>query len=134
MPKILIIENEAVLREEIFDWMRFEGYEVVSAADGLAGLQEAILHQPDVILSDITMPYLDGYGVLAALRENPQTASIPFMFMTALSSQEAIEKGMGIGADDYLTKPFGLNELLQRVQRLLEKPATQQNSLQDSEE
>jgi DNA-binding response OmpR family regulator len=134
MPKILIIENEAVLREEIFDWMRFEGYEAFSAADGLAGLREAIQQQPDVILSDINMPYLDGYGVLAALRENPLTVTIPLIFMTALSSEEAIEKGMGLGADDYITKPFDLNELLLRVQRLLEKGAKQETLLQDPEE
>jgi DNA-binding response OmpR family regulator len=134
MSKILIIEDESIIREEIFDWMSFEGYEAFSAADGLAGVHEALHHQPDLILCDITMPHLDGYGVLAALREKPLTAKTLFIFMTALSSQEAIEKGVSLGADDYITKPFTRSELLQRIQSHLEKRAMQQKSPPNTEE
>jgi DNA-binding response OmpR family regulator len=134
MSKILIIEDETIIREEIFDWMSFEGYEAFSAADGLAGIHEALHRQPDLILCDINMPHLDGYGVLAALREKALTAKIPFIFMTALSSQEAIQKGMSLRADDYITKPFTRSELLQLIQNHLEKGAIQQKSPQDTEE
>src|SRR5215471_14572483 len=78
MTKILVIEDEAMLREEVVDWLTFEGYEAVGAEDGLAGVEQAAQHLPDLIVCDITMPRLDGYGVLLEIHANPTTADIPF--------------------------------------------------------
>lgn len=131
MMKILVIEDETILREEVVEWMKWEGYEVFSASDGIAGVNEAFQHQPDLIICDITMPLLDGYGVLLELRANPSTAAIPFIFVTARALHEDVRKGMSLGADDYITKPFTRMELLQAVQTRLEKIAVQQQQRQD---
>lgn len=124
--RVLIIEDETGLREEVIQWMELEGYEVFSATDGVAGVNEAFQHQPDLIVCDITMPLLDGHGVLLELRANQSTSAIPFIFVTARSSHEDVRKGMSLGADDYITKPFTRVELLQAVQIRLEKKALQE--------
>lgn len=115
MTKILVIEDEGILRDEVIQWLMLENYEAFGAGDGLEGVREAFQHQPDLIICDITMPHLDGYGVLLELRTNPATATIPFIFVTARAAHEDIRKGMISGADDYITKPFTRLELLGAV-------------------
>lgn len=123
MAKILVIEDENLLREEILEWLTLEDYDAVGAPDGMAGLQAVRDQLPDLIVSDITMPKLDGYGVLLELNATPTTAGIPFIFMTARASQEDIRQGMNLGADDYITKPFTRLELLQAIETRLQKRA-----------
>src|SRR5258708_24651048 len=123
MTKILLIEDEARLREEVAEWLTFEGYEVISAEDGVVGVEYATRDLPDLIISDITMPRLDGYGVLQYLRGLAETAMIPLIFLTALADKSAMREGMGLGADDYVTKPFALKELLDAIATRLERQA-----------
>lgn len=121
MAKILVIEDEQHLREEIVDWLNFEGYEVIGAENGLVGVELLRQHLPDLILSDIMMPYLDGYGVLLEVRSNPATINIPLIFLTAKAAREDFRRGMGLGADDYIAKPFERLELLESIQMRLDR-------------
>src|SRR5689334_13856266 len=121
MTKILIIEDEQILREEVTKWLQLEDYETFNAPDGLAGISEALAHKPDLIICDITMPLLDGHGVLLELRANPVTVDTPFIFVTARAAYEDVRQGMDLGADDYIIKPFGRVELLQAVRTRLGK-------------
>jgi two-component system, sensor histidine kinase and response regulator len=134
MTRILVIDDETLLSDEVVEWLILEGYEVFSAADGIAGVNEVFRRQPDLIICDITMPQLDGHGVLLELRANPSTATIPFIFVTARASHDDVRKGMSLGADDYITKPFTRMELLQAVQARLEKIALQQQQRQNEVE
>jgi two-component system, sensor histidine kinase and response regulator len=126
MTKILVIEDETILREEILKWLSLEDYETFGASDGVAGVNEAFQRQPDLVISDITMPLLDGYGVLAELRANAATADTPFIFVTARAAYEDVRQGMDLGADDYITKPFSRIELLQAIHTRLDKKAIQE--------
>src|SRR5258708_24986535 len=103
MTKILLIEHEAILRGEVAEWLTFEGYEVISAEDGVVGVEYATRDLPDLIVSDITMPRLDGYGVLLEMHANIATAHIPFILVTARASHEDIRHGMALGQHDYIT-------------------------------
>jgi signal transduction histidine kinase len=123
MTKILTIEDETTLREEIIDWLTFEGYEVTGAADGIEGVNAAVINPPDLIVCDISMPRMDGYGVLLALQANTALQSIPFIFLSAKTDHEDIRKGMQLGADDYMTKPFHRLELLKAIRARLMKKA-----------
>ncbi|MBX3011867.1 MAG: response regulator [Caldilineaceae bacterium] len=125
MTKILVVEDEAILREELVDWLILEGYEALGAEDGMVGVELALRFVPDLIICDILMPRLDGYGVLLEVHANPAMASIPFIFVTARVAHEDIRKGMELGADDYITKPFTRLELLQAIQGRLAKRAAQ---------
>lgn len=127
MTTILVIEDEQILREEVVKWLKLEDYETLSAPDGLAGVSEALAHKPDLIVCDITMPILDGHGVLVELRANPITADTPFIFVTARAAYEDLRQGMDLGADDYITKPFGREELLQAIRTRLGKKAVEEN-------
>lgn len=131
VTKILVIEDEAVMREEILEWLRLEEYEALGAEDGMAGVEEACRYLPDLIVSDIMMPYLDGYGVLLEVHANPTTVHIPFIFLTAKAAHEDIRKGMELGADDYITKPFTRLELLQAIQARLVRKAVQEQAYFD---
>ncbi|MEH2324202.1 MAG: EAL domain-containing response regulator [Nostoc sp.] len=124
MPKILIIEDEEAVRENILDLLEAEDFETIGAANGRIGLHLAISEVPDLILCDMMMPQLDGYGVLTALRQEPSTATIPFIFLTARSAKSDFRQGMNMGADDYITKPFTRAELLSAIINRLEKYAT----------
>lgn len=124
MPKILIIEDEEAVRESIFDLLEAEDFEIIAAANGRIGLHMAIAEIPDIILCDMMMPEIDGYGVLTALRQDPLTATIPFIFLTAKSAKSDFRQGMDMGADDYITKPFTRGELLSAIMNRLEKYAT----------
>jgi len=121
MPKILVIEDEESVRENLLDLLEAENFETVMASNGKIGLNVAMLEHPDLILCDMMMPELDGFGVLAALRQNPSTATIPFIFLTANSARSDFRQGMNMGADDYLTKPFTRSELLSAILNNLEK-------------
>ena len=124
MPTILVIEDDIAIQEAIVDILELQGFQVLSAPDGVAGVAQAREHRPDLILCDIMMPFLDGYGVLSRLRQYPQTATIPFIFLTARTTQADFRQGMQLGADDYLAKPFRPAELVAainlRLQRQLE--------------
>ncbi|MEH2438105.1 MAG: EAL domain-containing response regulator [Nostoc sp.] len=124
MPKILIIEDEEAVRENILDLLEAENFETIAAANGRIGVDLAISEVPDLILCDMMMPQLDGYGVLTALRQNPSTVTIPFIFLTAKSAKSDFRQGMNMGADDYITKPFTRAELLSTIMNRLEKHAT----------
>ncbi len=121
MTTILVIEDEAAIRENLTDLLEAEGYEVVSAANGRLGVQLARQHLPDLILCDILMPELDGYGVYQELRQDPVTAIIPFIYLTAKANQADIRAGMALGADDYLIKPFTREDVLQAIATRLAK-------------
>lgn len=124
MPKILIIEDEESVRENILDLLEAENFETIAAANGRIGVHLAISEVPDLILCDMMMPQLDGYGVLTALRQDPSTVTIPFIFLTAKSAKSDFRQGMNMGADDYITKPFTRAELLSAIMNRLEKHAT----------
>ncbi len=122
MPKILVIEDEALVRANILEILDSSGdFDALGAENGLVGVRLAQEHRPDLIVCDIMMPELDGYGVLEALRADPATAAIPFIFLTAKADQGDLRFGMNLGADDYLTKPFRRTELLMAISTRLEK-------------
>lgn len=130
MYKILVIEDERVIRNNLLKLLSAEGFQSIGAENGNHGLQLAQSEQPDLIICDILMPALDGYGVLKALQQNPKTASIPFIFLTAKADRSEWRQGMNLGADDYLTKPFTRSELLAAITSRLQKKVslTQQHS------
>jgi two-component system sensor histidine kinase/response regulator len=121
--KILLIEDEAHIRDEVLDWLRFEGYEAIGATNGRLGLEAARQELPDLILCDIAMPEMSGHEVLAEARANVQMKQIPFIFLTAAAERESVRKGMEMGADDYLTKPFTHAEVLNAIHTRLDKRA-----------
>lgn len=119
MTKILIIEDEKHTRENLATILEMEGYEPLTAADGVAGVDAARKGSPDLIICDVTMPKLDGYGVLAKLRNEEGTASVPFIFLTAKGDRPDVRAGMNLGADDYLTKPASAEEVLAAIETRL---------------
>lgn len=121
MTKILVIEDEAFVRGNIIMLLELENYEVRGAENGLIGVQLAEEQPPDLIICDIMMPQLDGYGVLNSLRNNPSTATVPFIFLTAKTAKEDLRQGMELGASDYLEKPFSREELLKAIQTQIKK-------------
>jgi CRP-like cAMP-binding protein/CheY-like chemotaxis protein len=123
--KILIIEDNNDIRENVVEILELAGYSVFEASNGRTGVDLAIKNIPDIILCDIMMPELDGYGVLYMLNKNPVTAAIPFIFLTAKAERVDLRKGMEMGADDYLTKPFDDMELLSAVESRLKKKEAQ---------
>jgi two-component system, sensor histidine kinase and response regulator len=123
MKRILVVEDEDHLRESIADMLELEGFTPIQAENGEIAVQLARQHQPDLIICDIMMPELDGYGVLTQLHSDPATARIPFVFLTAMADRQPMRRGMDLGADDYLTKPFTINELLSTINTRLEKHA-----------
>ncbi|MGK0307540.1 MAG: DNA-binding response OmpR family regulator/AraC-like DNA-binding protein [Urechidicola sp.] len=121
MRKILIVEDTLAIREEIFDILSMENYEVFQAENGLTGFEMALKEQPDLIISDILMPDLDGYEMFEKLQINKNTASIPLIFLSAKSEKEDVRTGMNLGAEDYLTKPLNINDLLNAVKSKIKK-------------
>ena len=122
--KILIIEDDEVIRENTAEILELSNYEVETAHNGKVGVAKAKELQPDLIVCDIMMPELDGYGVLHILCKNPETSSIPFIFLSAKSEKSDIRKGMALGADDYLTKPFEEMDLLNAIESRLKRSDT----------
>ncbi|MBS1618837.1 MAG: response regulator, partial [Bacteroidetes bacterium] len=121
MKKILLIEDNADVRENTAEILELAKFQVVTAANGKIGVDMAIKEKPDLIICDIMMPELDGYGVLHMLGRQTETASIPFIFLTAKTERADIRKGMEMGADDYLTKPFDDIELLNAIETRFRK-------------
>lgn len=121
MKKILLIEDDRIMRENMAELLDLVGYQVELARNGKEGVEKAQLLLPDLIICDIKMPLLDGYGVLHILSKDSNTATIPFIFVTAKTERSDLRKGMELGADDYLTKPFEDTELLKAVETRLKK-------------
>ena len=115
MATVLVIEDEAGIRENIQDLLEVEGFDVLTAADGDMGIKLAINRMPDIVISDIMMPGVDGYGVLESLKNHEATCTIPLVFLTAKQEMKDLRQGMVLGATDYLTKPFRNQELLEVV-------------------
>ena len=119
--QVLVIEDEAQTRDIFLDCLNLKGFDAIGASDGQLGLALAQQHLPSLIVCDILMPEMNGYQVLSALRENPKTAMIPLVFLTAKNSTRDIRKGMQLGADDYISKPSTLGDFLKTVSTQIEK-------------
>ncbi|MCT7949567.1 response regulator [Ancylothrix sp. C2] len=124
MKKILVIEDEKPVLSNIVEILTSGGFFPLCAENGITGIELAKENLPDLIVCDIMMPHLDGYEVLTELRSNPPTAAIPFIFLTAKADKTDLRQGMNLGADDYLTKPFRRQELLEAVSSRLAKHET----------
>ncbi len=124
VKKILVIDDHEPMRRNILMILEMEGFRPLGAANGEAGLELARKEMPDLILCDIMMPGLDGYGVLQALRDEHETATIPFVFLTAKGEKLDVRVGMNQGADDYLAKPVGHEELLAAISTRLDRKRT----------
>src|SRR5690606_28276259 len=123
MKRVLLIEDDTVLRENTSELLELSGYEVTTAPNGNAGVETAKKVLPDIIVCDIMMPELDGYGVLESLSKNESTKHIPFIFLSAKTERKDVRKGMDLGADDYITKPFEEEELINAIESRLAKAA-----------
>lgn len=121
MKRILVIEDNQQILENIEEILELSNYHVITALNGKLGVELAIKNKPDLILCDIMMPELDGYGVLHMIQNNSELEQTPFIFLTAKTEQSEIRKGMSLGADDYITKPFDSTDLLKTVERRLRK-------------
>lgn len=121
MKTVLLIEDNEDIRENMAEIMELANYKVLTAPDGKQGIEMAVKHKPDVIVCDIMMPVLDGYGVIHMLQKNEETRNIPFIFLTAKAERAEIRKGMELGADDYITKPFNGTELLNAIESRIRK-------------
>lgn len=121
MKKILIIEDHTVLRENTAEFLRGQDFEVFTAEDGLLGVQQTLKHSPDLILCDISMPNMNGYDFYKTIKQIKVTATIPLVFLSAKTENEDIRAGMQLGADDYITKPFSLFELVKVINTRISK-------------
>lgn len=121
MKKILIVEDNALLRDNISEILALEGYNVISAANGQEGVDMAIKENPDLIISDVNMPKKDGFQMLEELRAISETELTPFIFLTVKNSMNDLRQGMNLGADDYIAKPFEMDELISAVQNRFSK-------------
>jgi len=119
--KILVVEDTLVIREEICDILEMEGYQILQASDGKIGYEMALKESPDLIISDILMPSLDGFEMFEKLQARTGTSAIPLIFLSAKSKKEDIRIGMNLGADDYLTKPINIKDLINAVQNKIKK-------------
>src|SRR3989440_11210223 len=124
MPKILVIDDDDALREIVEISLEHAGFEVIEADNGAIGVQNACAQLPDLILCDVRMEKMDGYRTLAALRQGTATASIPVILMTGQADTAGMRQGMELGADDYLSKPFTVPQLLAAVNARLKKHPT----------
>jgi CheY-like chemotaxis protein len=121
MKRILLIEDNHEIRENTAEILELDGYEVITAENGKIGVELASSSKPDLIICDIMMPVLDGYSVLHLLTKNPDTENIPFIFLTAKADRQDFRKGMEMGADDYITKPFDDVDLLNAIESRFKK-------------
>lgn len=128
MKTILLIEDDIVLRENTAELLELSNYNVISATDGKAGIAMAKKQLPDIIVCDIMMPELDGYDTLKILSQNKTTKYIPFIFLSAKTEHKDVRKGMNMGADDYITKPFSEEELISAIESRLAKAAILKDS------
>jgi CRP/FNR family cyclic AMP-dependent transcriptional regulator len=131
MKMILVIEDNKIVRENTAEILELAGFKVFTAANGKIGVEMAVKHKPDMILCDIMMPELDGYGVVHLLSRNSQTSSIPFIFLTAKAESTDFRKGMDMGADDYITKPFDSVQLINAVELRFKKLEALKKNISD---
>src|SRR5919112_1823052 len=124
---VLVIDDNNDLRENTAEILELAGYKTITAENGKRGVDKAIKEKPSLIVCDIMMPELDGYGVLHLLRKNADTQNIPFIFLTAKTERGDFRKGMEMGADDYVTKPFEDIELLNAIEIRLKKTEILEN-------
>jgi len=129
--KILVIDDEYDIRLQLVKFLELNGFASLTAESGAQGIEMARKELPDVIVCDILMPEISGYEVCNTLRNHPDTAMIPFIFLTAIDSREDTRKGMNLGADDYITKPFDFKDLLQSIHIRLEKRAQLEQHYRD---
>ena len=115
MAKVIVIEDEEELRQLIVDELEDAGHETIEAGDGVDGLEAIMAENPDVIISDIGMPRMDGYQLRQRLQELPKHSPTPFLFLSALAFQQAMDKGMKVGADEFMTKPVNFDDLLTKI-------------------
>ncbi|WP_341215617.1 response regulator [uncultured Wocania sp.] len=134
MKTVLLIEDDTVLRENTSELLELSGYKVLKASNGKVGVALAKKQHPDIVICDIMMPELDGYSVLERLSKSKLTKYIPFIFLSAKTERDDVRKGMNLGADDYITKPFTEDDLISAIESRLAKVSILQelNSLQDS--
>jgi DNA-binding NarL/FixJ family response regulator len=125
MKKILVIEDEPEMRRNIVALLRYHDYEPIAAENGHAGVEAARREKPGLILCDVMMPELDGYGVLQALQSDASLARIPFIFLTAKGEKDDLRSGMNLGADDYLTKPVANADLVRAIEARLRRSEQQ---------
>jgi CRP/FNR family cyclic AMP-dependent transcriptional regulator len=118
---ILLIEDNDFIRENTAEILELTGYTVHRAENGKIGVERALADKPDLVICDIMMPVLDGYGVLHIFNKNPQLSGVPFIFLSAKVERTDFRKGMDLGADDYLTKPFDESELLSAIEGRLNR-------------
>jgi two-component system sensor histidine kinase/response regulator len=123
MAKILVIDDDELVCEMMSSSLKLEGFETITALDGTQGIEAARTHTPDLIVCDVVMPHLDGYETLKALRNDPTTAMIPFIFLTGQAAKSDMRQGMLLGADDFLTKPIMIGELVEAIRARLRKQA-----------
>jgi two-component system, sensor histidine kinase and response regulator len=121
VAKILVIDDDDLVCEMLAASLREEGFETIQALDGHKGVEAARMHSPDVIVCDVMMPNLDGYATLSALRHDPATATIPFIFLTGQTTKSDMRQGMDLGADDFLAKPVMIGELVAAIRTRLQK-------------
>ncbi|TXD46867.1 response regulator transcription factor [Polaribacter sp. IC073] len=121
MYKILIVEDTLTIREEVCDILEMEGYSVFQAINGKIGFEMSIKEHPDLIISDILMPSVDGFEMFNQLQSHKETSAIPLIFLSAKGEKEDIRIGMNLGAEDYLTKPINVNDLVNAVDNKIKK-------------
>jgi DNA-binding NarL/FixJ family response regulator len=121
MKKILVIEDEPEMRRNITALLRYHDYEPIAAANGREGVEAARRERPDLVLCDVMMPVMDGYGVIQALQADASLARIPFIFLTAKGEKDDLRSGMNLGADDYLTKPVANADLVRAIETRLRR-------------
>ncbi len=124
MVRVLLIEDNDAVREEFALILQFEGHEVVTAENGRAGIARLAEARPDIVVCDLMMPEVDGYEVLRNIRENAETATLPFLFLTARAENLDMRVAMALGANDYLIKPVGADDLLRAVALCPTAPAS----------
>ncbi len=129
MNTVLVVEDDDAIRANIARLLKLEGFEILAAVNGARGLEQARIARPDVVISDIGMPEMDGFALLEAIRGDAQLATTPVMLLTALDDRASMRRGMTAGADDYLAKPFTRVELLEALQGLLRKKGRLQRSI-----
>lgn len=119
MTRILIIEDERFIRDNLLELLEMEGFEAIGADNGTIGIKLAKEYQPNLILCDVMMPELNGYGVLEQIRQNPVTANIPFLFLTASADTGNLQKIQELGMTEYILKPFNVDNFLATVRNKL---------------
>lgn len=122
MNKILVIEDEVFIRDNLIELLEIEGFEALGAEDGKQGLKLAQQQHPDLILCDVMMPELDGFAVLEKLRQDPITTQIPFMFLTASADRNNLKKIRELGINDYILKPFNVDKFMALIEDRLGRP------------